>query len=89
MKYKVLSRLLLIAAIWTASVQAAGRIIVRVNGGLPVVQAACAMAGCTVAENIDVDQKVAVLENGRYAITMYGREFLKFVTINALPRKAH
>lgn len=53
MRHKMLFRLLLISAMWTASVQARGRIIVRVGGGLPVVQVACAIAGCTVAENID------------------------------------
>jgi subtilisin family serine protease len=38
---------------WSVPVEAAGRLIVRVNGGLPVIQAACRLAGCTVAENID------------------------------------
>ncbi len=36
-----------------------------------------------------INQRVVVYENSRYAITIYGREFLKFVTTNGLPRKAH
>ncbi len=36
-----------------------------------------------------ISQRVVVHENGRYAITIYGREFLKFVTVNGLSRKVH
>jgi hypothetical protein len=36
-----------------------------------------------------INQRVVVHENGRYEITIYGHEFLKFVTIFGLPRKAH
>jgi subtilisin family serine protease len=45
--------LLLALVFWTAPLGATGRLIVRVGGGLPVMQLACLVAGCTVAENID------------------------------------
>lgn len=38
---------------WSVPLEAAGRLIVRVNSGFPGIQAACLLAGCTVAENID------------------------------------
>ncbi len=34
-------------------------------------------------------QNVVVFENGRYAITLYGREFLGFVTSQGLAKKPH
>jgi subtilisin family serine protease len=54
MKRSFLAGLLLLGGIASLPAQAAsGRLIVRVLGGLPVAQAACLLAGCTVAENID------------------------------------
>jgi subtilisin family serine protease len=44
---------LLFGALWASSAQAAGRLIVRVNGGLTVLRADCVIAGCTVSESID------------------------------------
>lgn len=38
---------------WSTPVFASGRLIVRVNGGLPGIQSACLLAGCTVAESLD------------------------------------
>ena len=53
MKRLVLLGLLFVFAFSAFPAQPAGRLIVRVNGGLPVIQAACVLAGCTVAEDID------------------------------------
>ncbi len=54
MKRCLFVTLLLTFGFWAAPVQAAaGRLIVRATGGLPVVQADCLLVGCTVAENID------------------------------------
>jgi subtilisin family serine protease len=44
---------LLLSAFWTSPVQAAGRLIVRVDGGLSLLKADCLIAGCTVSESID------------------------------------
>jgi subtilisin family serine protease len=43
----------LIFAFWAAPVQGAGRLIIRVAGGLPVAQTVCLIAGCRIVENID------------------------------------
>lgn len=53
MRTRTLLILLLLAGYGAPTVEAAGRLIVRVNGGIPVIQAACLNAGCTVAESID------------------------------------
>ncbi|HEX4167743.1 MAG TPA: S8 family serine peptidase [Bryobacteraceae bacterium] len=45
--------LLSIFTVLVSSAQPTGRLIVRVNGGLPVIQTVCLLAGCNVAENID------------------------------------
>ena len=43
----------LLLTFWTIPVQAAGRFIVRVNGGFAAVQAVCSLTGCSVVEGID------------------------------------
>ncbi len=53
MRRRFLVCLLLAVALSASPVEAAGRLIVRVAGGLPNIQQACALTGCTVAENID------------------------------------
>ncbi len=53
MKRRNLFFLVVILVLCSVPVRAAGRLIVRVNDGLPGIQAACLVAGCTVAENID------------------------------------
>lgn len=53
MKRRNVLFLLLALAFWTVPLHATGRVIVRVNGGKSVLQAACLEAGCSVAENID------------------------------------
>lgn len=53
MKSRIWLALFLSVAFATTTAQAAGRLIVRVSGGLPGIQAACAVAGCTVAETIN------------------------------------
>ncbi len=53
MRRRTLLNILLTVTFWAVPLWAGGRIIVRVNGGLPAVQAACLAAGCTVAEGID------------------------------------
>ena len=46
-------KLFLGLAIWTVSVQAANRFIVRVSGGASSVQAVCLATGCNVVEGVD------------------------------------
>lgn len=53
MKRSLLLSFLLLFGFCAAPMEAAGRLIVRVNGGLPVIKTACLLAGCTVSENID------------------------------------
>ncbi len=55
MKNRMLLILLLLVGFGTTDLegQTSNRLIVRVNGGLPVIQAACSTAGCTVVESID------------------------------------
>src|ERR1700746_2921920 len=53
MKRRPLLFFAILSIFWTVPLEAAGRLIVRVSGGLPIVQAGCLPAGCTVAENID------------------------------------
>jgi subtilisin family serine protease len=45
--------LLLLNALWTIPAQADTRYIVRVNGGLPIMQLACRLVGCNVANSLD------------------------------------
>ncbi len=45
--------LLTVYAFWAAPIQGAGRLIIRVPGGLTAAQTDCAVAGCTIVENID------------------------------------
>ena len=45
--------LLLLNALWTIPAQADTRYIVRVNGGLPIMQLACRLVGCNVANGLD------------------------------------
>lgn len=45
--------ILCFAGLWASPAQAAGRLIVRVDGGAPMLNAACLVAGCTVNESID------------------------------------
>lgn len=40
-------------ALWVVPAQAEGRYIVRVNGGLSIIQSICAPLGCNVAETLD------------------------------------
>lgn len=53
MKRLFLIALLFVGAISVSSAQPTGRLIVRVNGGLPLIQTVCLLAGCNVGENID------------------------------------
>ena len=53
MRRSLLPGLLFLFAFWAAPMQGAGRLIIRVVGGLPVAQTACLIAGCSIAENID------------------------------------
>jgi len=39
--------------LWSTQALAGGRLIVRINGGLPIAKAACLLAGCTVTESLD------------------------------------
>jgi subtilisin family serine protease len=52
---RILLTLLLFVGLGTKAAQADGRLIVRVNGGMPIIQTACLVAGCTVAETINGD----------------------------------
>jgi len=45
--------LLLLNALWTIPAQADTRYIVRVSGGLPIIQSACRLVGCNVANSLD------------------------------------
>jgi hypothetical protein len=45
--------LLLVFGLWAVPAQAEGRYIVRVNGGLSILQSVCFPLGCAVAESID------------------------------------
>ncbi|MGA8599064.1 MAG: S8 family serine peptidase [Bryobacteraceae bacterium] len=45
--------LLLAFVLWAVPAQAEGRFIVRVNGGISIIQAICAPLGCNVAETLD------------------------------------
>ncbi len=45
--------LLISFAFWAAPMQGAGRLIIRVLGGLPAAQIDCVIAGCSIVENID------------------------------------
>jgi len=45
--------LLLLNALWTIPAQADTRYIVRVSGGLPIMQSACRLVGCNVANSLD------------------------------------
>lgn len=42
-----------ILVLWNVPASAAGRLIVRVDGGLSNIQSACLLAGCTITESID------------------------------------
>ena len=53
MRRRFLICLLLALAVSASPVEAAGRLIVRVGGGLPNIQLACLLTGCTVGENLD------------------------------------
>lgn len=53
MRSRGLFFVLLTLVFWSAPVFASGRLIVRVNGGLPGIKSACLLAGCTVTESID------------------------------------
>ena len=53
MRIRGLFYLLVVLAFWSVPIRAAERLIVRVNGGMRAIQAACLVAGCTVAESID------------------------------------
>ena len=53
MRRSLLPGLMFLFALWAAPMQGAGRLIIRVVGGLPVAQTVCLIAGCSVAENID------------------------------------
>ncbi len=53
MKRSLLAGLVLAIGFWAAPVQASGRLIIRVAGGLSAMQADCQIAGCNVVENID------------------------------------
>jgi subtilisin family serine protease len=53
LKYRVLSALLLAQLLFALPSRAAGRFIVRVNGGLPVAQLVCGLLGCNVAAGLD------------------------------------
>ena len=46
-------KLLLALTLWTVSVQADNRFIVRVSGGTSAIQAVCVATGCNVVEGID------------------------------------
>jgi len=45
--------LILLNALWAIPALADGRFIVRVNGGLPIIQIVCTLLDCRVAEGID------------------------------------
>lgn len=53
MTNRLLLALVFMAGLGASQVQAAGRLIVRVMGGSPVLQLDCLIIGCSVAENID------------------------------------
>lgn len=53
MRRRILFHLFIGFVFSIAPVAAAGRLIVRVNGGLLNIQTACLLAGCTVTESID------------------------------------
>jgi subtilisin family serine protease len=44
---------LLLSGLWATPARATGRLIVHVNGGLPIVKTACLIAGCSVVEALD------------------------------------
>ncbi|HSU33005.1 MAG TPA: S8 family serine peptidase [Bryobacteraceae bacterium] len=50
---RLLLIVLLISTVWVSSARATTRLIVRVNGGLPVIQSLCLTLGCTVQYNLD------------------------------------
>jgi thermitase len=53
MNLRILAFFLALSAIPISSAEAAGRLIVQVNGGLPIIQGICAMLGCNVAYGLD------------------------------------
>jgi subtilisin family serine protease len=53
MRRSLLLGLLFTFAFWAVPLQGAGRLIIRVTGGLPVAQSVCIIAGCRIVENID------------------------------------
>jgi thermitase len=53
MRNRLLLTLVFMVGLGASQVQASGRLIVRVIGGLPALQLDCLLVGCTVAENID------------------------------------
>ncbi|MDQ2843242.1 MAG: S8 family serine peptidase [Acidobacteriota bacterium] len=53
MRRSLLIGLISVIGFWAAPMQASGRLIVRVVGGLPIIKADCLVAGCNVVENID------------------------------------
>lgn len=53
MRNRFLLSLLLVVGLGTTQAQASGRLIVHVLGGLPLLQADCLVAGCSVSESID------------------------------------
>lgn len=53
---RVLLALLLVLGMGSAPAVAGGRLIVRVSGGLPVIQLDCLLAGCAVNETLDGTQ---------------------------------
>jgi subtilisin family serine protease len=50
--YKLLG-LLLLNTLWAIPAQGDSRYVVRVNGGLPIMQLVCRLAGCSVAGGLD------------------------------------
>ncbi len=50
---RMLLSLLLFSSLWAIPAQAQNRYIVRVNGGLPLIQLACNLLGCNVATGLD------------------------------------
>jgi subtilisin family serine protease len=50
---RLLLAFLLVSTFWVSSARSETRLIVRVNGGLPVIQSLCQNLGCTVGPNLD------------------------------------
>ena len=52
-KLRTLSVLLSMGTLWATQAQADNRYVVRVNGGLPVIQLVCTLLGCNVGGGLD------------------------------------